>query len=484
MSIGRGFQSAVFYYLACTPCSNTRVRRKRKKEAQRDREDRELLEAQMPNMYRHPSPQSTNPHWHGEITLGPGPTTRGGKRKATPNSESQRGNGMLKTSATQSSNGSNVASSTDVGRAYGADDRHDSKYSFAQHQRPDEELWRFSTAEPPLRSFLDGSTIGSGVQKPTRAYMRDHIGYHATRNPMINDLHPATVTKVQSRDDIAWMMQPPPTADVMSGKSRPTTSRSNTGVSRLSATSTPMSRQASDQSRHYTRVSEDSRITNSLEDGRSGTPRQPAEQRHDRNSGALTVEARDFATSPSKRAKRRPSPIITGHPSEDSEDTIIHRPSLVPDALRDVKPRRLASRPQLSTILSDSVMPSEDDANFFTPAQTPKENSLPDGHSSEASSMERDKTSRRPALLVKDSSLRVLQERTPKAPMFKTGIFATSPALEAMISLPPAEGEEERRLTGGPELFESIYHPGFELGEWVHRHTRREGIQHRWSMDI
>ncbi|KAK0274085.1 hypothetical protein LTR91_017791 [Friedmanniomyces endolithicus] len=507
MALHRGIQSVVFFYLSCAPCTDARYRKRRKQEAHRDRLDKADLEAQMPNLYRHPLPSSTNPHWQAEIALGPVPTSRGGKRKATPSSEHQRGNGGLKTSGTTSRDGSEVASSTNVGRLRTPDERNDSKYSFGQHQRRDEDQWYSTGGETPLRSFMDGSM----PSRPAKAHTKTSSSYLASGNPPINDWHPATVTKVSSREEVAWMLQPPPIAEVMSGKASAYGSQTNSTRSRPSVNSTPVSRQASKRAK-------EAQVTlGALRDDTKG-------QRHDRSSGLPSTTEWDFAVSPSKRDKRRPEALHLREASDDSDVTIIHRPLSTPELHPSRQPRTTASRPQLSTILSDSIPPADVDTNTLAPTRK-MENSLPSTRVSEASSSERDITARRPAVLISGPSLKILQEvGTTKASLFNTRIFAaaaTSPSgggrggggevgrvggepgrgragegrevggggPRLTARLPTAvvggSGEEEgTRSPTGTEMFDSWNIPEFELGEWVHEHTKRPGVKHRWSMDI
>ncbi|KAK1074610.1 hypothetical protein LTR74_000853 [Friedmanniomyces endolithicus] len=512
MALHRGIQSVVFFYLSCAPCSDARYRKRRKQEARRDRLDKAEFEANMPNLYRHPSPSSTNPHWQAEIALGPVPTSRGGKRKATPSSDNQRGTGGLKTSGTTSSDGSEVASSTNVGRLGTPDERNDSKYSFGQHQRRDEDQWYSTAGETPLRSFMDGSM----PSRPPKAHTKTSSSYLASGNPPINDWHPATVTKVSSREEVAWMLQPPPIAEVMSGKASAYGSRTNSTRSRPSVNSTPVSRQASERARK-------AQVTlGALREPEAslGTPTRMADyttgQRHDRSSGTPTTTERDFAVSPSKRDKRRLEPLHLREASDDSDVTIIHRPLSTPELHPSRQPRTTASRPQLSTILSDSISPADVD-----PQTRKAENSLPSTRVSEASSSERDITARRPAVLINGPSLKILQDvGTTKASLFNTRIFAaaaTSPTgagagrgggggeggdrrargagaggaggarLTARLPTTVAAFGSEEDTSKSPastDLFESWNTPGFELGEWVHEHTKRPGVKHRWSMDI
>lgn len=71
MSLGVAIQSAVFYVVACTPCTGARARNKAKARARRERQDKDRLEAENPGLYRHPSPFNTSPHWDEEILMGP-----------------------------------------------------------------------------------------------------------------------------------------------------------------------------------------------------------------------------------------------------------------------------------------------------------------------------------------------------------------------------------------------------------------------------
>lgn len=474
MSFSRGLQSAIFYYVACTPCADARYRKKLKRDAQRDKADRDLLQSQMPHLYRHPEPSSTNPHWEAEIALGP--TLVRGKRK-TPTSDSQRG---LKGSATQSSNGSAIPSSLDLPRVGSRDSRRDSKANgFGPVQREDEALW----------GSMNGVGSGdAGLARPAKARVRDTSSTGTSyRNPALSDLHPATVRKVDARQDIAWMMQPPPTAEVMSGKELPrrqaSGSASASSVSPAShASSVPLSRQVSERllDREISRQSSGQKANG---------------QRHDRSKGNPTTDERDFAeASPSRRERRRPSPLHVATDSEDSAATVIHRTSRAPDPARKQQPRKTASRPHLSTIMSDSMMPRDDRSDldrpvFYTPTDTtPKENSLPRSarQSEDYFGTDRDRFSRRSAILVQDSSLKVLQDLAPKCGVFNTKIFAPD-RTEAEATddhrLPIKEGDE-LQSPAGPEMFDSWYTPDFELGKWVHEHTKRQGITKRWSMDF
>ncbi|KAI7645345.1 hypothetical protein KC318_g20109 [Hortaea werneckii] len=163
--------------------------------------------------------------------------------------------------------------------------------------------------------------------------------------------------------------------------------------------------------------------------------------------------------------------------------------------------------------MSDSTIPTETDIEFYTPASTPKENSIPDTTTvrgqGEDSSESYDPDRRRSALVVKDGT-KLLPDEKPTANKhitFNTTIFAAAAAANSPgggglkrhsnlsgrqpVSHPPQDLDGEidtgRHGSGGsssgPEMFDSWYTPDFELGRWVHEHTKRE-VSQRWSMDL
>ncbi|TKA25004.1 hypothetical protein B0A50_06102 [Salinomyces thailandicus] len=515
MSIWRGMQSAAFYYLSCAPCTEASYRKKRKREAVRGRAERVELEREMgARLYRHPSPSSTNPHWAAEIALGP--TMKRGKRKGYAGQEDSLRSKESRTVEQQvNASGSNLASSVDLPPK--GESRSASLLNFNQYQREDEALWGSGGSEPPLRNYLDGSNGSHAPSRPATARTKDSSSssiYHCYRNPPINDKHPAISRKVHSRDEVAWMLQPPPTPDVMKGKTKPPRSRSDSDGSRPTRASTangPLSQHASAQL-YKQCLQHDSTSATSLAFPpvaalANSSPRWP----HDRGSGSSATDRIDFADFPSLREKRRPQPLqLKPESSDESAVTVIRKQHLAPAGARRRTPRKVASRPQLSTILSDSVVPSASEVDFHTPASTPKENSLPDpvgagesGNSCSSSSGDYDKSARRSAVVIKDGT-KLFQEDRPKHLAFNTTIFATSPVrlkhsdirpdtrypheLRQPVSHPPQHvdgGAEEREgASGGPEqLFDSWYSPDFALDQWVHEHTKRE-VRQRWSMDI
>jgi hypothetical protein len=478
MAIHRGIQSAIFYYLSCAPCADARYRKKRKKDAIRGRAERAALHAEMPEVYRQASPSSTNPYWQTEIAAGPVLAARGKKKaNATSNSTAPDSRRGLKTSMTQRSNGSKTPSSEDVslrGGGSSRDGRLDSRWQFQRFQRDDEPWMSGSVDRLASSSTLDGSA--SGISRPAKVQTRAGEG----RNPQISDLHPATVTKISSKEEAKWLMAPPPTADFMSGTDRTARSRSDSGGSRLSSRSgVPLSREVSRRIMGQKMRNGDVPITPPL--SRESTMQissDPTGQRHDRTA----TDERDFALEDSPI---KSSPGTKAQASEDSSasaQTVVRSPKLAPEPLRA---RKVASRPQLSTIASDSLLPTEVELRSVSRSRA-RRSKANISHSDECPP-DRDRSARRSALVVKDDSLKALQDLAPASQIFKTQIFSSydfaRDTLPKQTRLPSQDASEEKKLEGSPEMFDSWYTHDFQLPEWIHEHTKREVTQ-RWSMDI
>lgn len=232
MSVWRGIQSVIFFYVSCAPCSDAATRKKRNRQAVHDEHLRVELEAAHPDYPSQAAPGSVNPHWQIEIDSGPMTMskqktmdsdfsrTRSRDLNKADRRDSKRD---LKPSATKTSTASSkVQSAVDVTYTQ----RH-----LMVYQRPDEELW--------------GAPSSSTVNLPTRpGTARTKTSatniYHQARHPAVNDLHPPTTRKIADREEVAWMLQPLPSAAVMTGKEQPhaPVSRSNSDVSGPSPRST------------------------------------------------------------------------------------------------------------------------------------------------------------------------------------------------------------------------------------------------------
>ncbi|KAJ9607893.1 hypothetical protein H2200_007972 [Cladophialophora chaetospira] len=69
----RGVQSAVFYYISCTPWVERKHKRKRRREAKEQAHERSGVVVTQPGRVRQPAPFQTNEAWAEELMLGPGP---------------------------------------------------------------------------------------------------------------------------------------------------------------------------------------------------------------------------------------------------------------------------------------------------------------------------------------------------------------------------------------------------------------------------
>lgn len=498
MAIHRGIQSAIFYYLSCAPCAEARYRKKRKKEAEHGRAEREALYVEMPNVYRHPSPSSTNPHWATEIAAGPALVQRGRKKNGNSGKDGDTtSRRALKSSMTQRSNDSAAPSSVNLG--LGVDGRNDSKMQFQRYQREDEELWGSKTSLP-MERLRSGAS--SGITRPPSARVRDAGSYRTARTPAVNDLHPAVVTKIESREEASWMMQPPPTADVMSGKERASRSRSDSGgSSRLSARSgVPLSREMSQ--RIMAQKIKSGEVLPSPTLSRASTAlseNAPKGQRHDR----FATDEIDFAhvAETPRRTKRIPSPIRIQvlDDSHDSAVTVVRDTSQAPTR---PQPKRAASRPQLSTIKSDSIIASSTDEGAYDTSTAPAPESdaslFRQSYSDNTADATpaRDRISRRSALMLKDDSLETLRALAPGSALLAKHVVSSDGIRRDVglkgqnfppprtVRLPSTDSSEEATLAGSPELYDSWTSADFTLPEWVHEHTKREVPRQRWSMDI
>ncbi|KAL3470616.1 hypothetical protein BJX99DRAFT_44771 [Aspergillus californicus] len=212
MWLFRGAQSAVFYYATCTPCAESIARRKRKKEALRSRSQRETeyseaLVTDQPRPFPQPAPFSTNPGWMEELALGPGPAKRrGGHRTATHNRVESWDTNACSTASYQDDLSLTPSQRKDKHGARHLGDKLNRKL---RYQREDEPLWGEELE-------VKGSSVGlSGRGKADTGAPSK---YYTHRVPPVNDLHPPIVSGPKSRAETRWMLQPPPSARVMTGK--------------------------------------------------------------------------------------------------------------------------------------------------------------------------------------------------------------------------------------------------------------------------
>lgn len=467
MALHRGIQSAIFYYLSCAPCTGYSYRKKRRKEAIKDRAQKQQMEMDDPGLYRHPSPFATNPHWQTEIDLGPTPLPT--RNKKTSQKKSRTGNE------------STLASYTSLPLA--RPDTDDGSWKVRKHQREDEDLWGSNASRT---SILGGSVInGKGIisRPPTaRTARTDKTGtsYYSVNNPPINDLHPAIVTRLENKEDAMWMLQPPPSARVMSGRDPPPTRRrrgSDSASSRMSSRrgdASPLSRQMSQ------------RIIDEKLRSRELLPaiNMDNDQDHDpRPSISPSKSTADLSTDGSTRARRRPRPppINVSEDTSASSVTLIHRPHVPFD-------------PELDDDNAGNLHPSRAVDTNKTSRRSARNSPSPsrmrgprDRRTIANDSSENRTANKRPALSAnnrQDSSLNVLQELVPSS-LFNVRRPTKAPSFEARIELPSPTNDEVELLGSGKAAFENWYETRefAAFPEWVSERTKRE-VSSRWSVDF
>ncbi|KAI4113237.1 MAG: hypothetical protein LQ338_008212 [Usnochroma carphineum] len=379
----RGFQSAVFYYVSCAPCTKLAYRRRRRKGAARAKLEKEMEEG----LYPHPSPFSTNIYWREEMALGPGPP----QKKRDRDKERQQRSGRKGDSRRDLVTGNSVdtgTSSADTVVARNSlqgvaemeqERRSEEGWNRRRYQREDEFLWGIDTGSEDGHPF-EGT-------------------YSAARNPEVNDLHPPVVsTQPTHRSETRWMLQPPPSAKIMEGKKRANRSRSGSGGSNGSSRrgEIGLGRQIGErlvegkrrkgQAPEPTPESAAMSRATSRESGRSNNMAEG--QRHDRDFPPPARVSTDTASSTT------PINISTDEPNP---------PPQIPVPGND-----LHQRPPLQTIISSAA------------------------------------TTHRPPLLqtTSTSSLRALQELTSPS----TALNARPVSAIEQARLPPADEKEDREL--------------------------------------
>lgn len=328
----RGTQSAIFYYVACTPCFVRAAKKKQKKENKRAMAQRgEQMQLAEGMFYDQPLPFQTNEAWRSEIELGPGrPSVDDGgcpggdnnveAAKAThsrtsspsrpssgnPTDDKQRPEGIRRVTGTSTrsttrleaqSSLSTLFKSKSKARSDAAKDRRlatpdptgkaESTSTSTLHKTNTETHGTPNTAVSRSQlsaraSSSGGTTLGvEGYEHPgdggsvtscegssgrKRRYQRpleplwgitDGFGpleklqgyvepepvpsWYVKRNPEVNDLHPPVVSSLpKNKKEALWMLQPPPPAAFMEGRTaeRQTRSRAATDATTSTSSST------------------------------------------------------------------------------------------------------------------------------------------------------------------------------------------------------------------------------------------------------
>ncbi|KAF2083244.1 hypothetical protein K490DRAFT_60656 [Saccharata proteae CBS 121410] len=513
MSLLRGIQSAIFYYVSCAPCFGYAHQRRRKKQNRRDRAEKAQAELDDPDAYRHPDVGDINPYWSEEIALGPGPPPKKMGKKARAAQRST-------TAGTQDSMGSRADSSMDS-RAGGAgitfggepttseDTLSDDGWNRRRYQREDEELWGSEEVVSMDGKVRISSSAGSstGLVGLSRPGTGGSEGYYVPRAPPVNDLHPPVASMPAPNVSAnKWMLQPPPSARVMSGKER-IRSRSGSGTSsRVDVTSLQREISVRKIEEKIARGETPEMPPVSRGSSYRASPTSLYGQRHDRDprkSPSLTP------SMSSRRSKRRSRVTATPEESEDtaSDDAL--------DLDREYRGGRVAGTPlttisgnverrtsnmprsrgrgvdKLSTVESSSASPEP----LARVASTMSEKLKPVlRHSTTAPvptlSLNKTRTAspfgskhremvKPERLVIRDSSLNILQELV-SPPTLLNSPFIKSPTLEARIQLPPTNSTEELDLRSLSPWFPS---DDFAVAADA-ENEENAAFRQRWSMDL
>ncbi|MCJ1368326.1 hypothetical protein MMC16_007468 [Acarospora aff. strigata] len=451
MSLLKGIQSAVFYYVSCAPCTKLTYRRKRKAEATRSRQEKAAIEEQQPGLYPHPSPFSTNIYWHEEMSLGPGPPFKKGGRDKGSRAGSKR-------ELTTGGQGSSMGSSADttIVAETGSPDLDSSRLSREgwnrkRYQREDEVLWGYNGRDSGGFDGLDeNSSIGLSGMGKARKSPSDR--YCLARNPAVNDLHPPVVsTQPTHKSETRWMLQPPPSAKIMEGKVRANRSRSGSGnSSRRGGEAMSLGRRVGERLmeekvRKGERPPTGEVLALSREKSRDGNiPNSEWEiegQPHDRNTRRST----DSANSTPSRRNKRPPPLSLSDELEPPAPAL-----LVPLPLSSWnESQALRGRPIPIVTLPPSNAPEPDfarqtDNTSPPPPVRPVYPNKPRPHQLQ------------PVLTFEDSSnsLHTLQGLSiPTGIKSKQAIHSPSviPLTEPRIRLAPSTSQEDAQLYQLPE---------------------------------
>ncbi|KAL2209834.1 hypothetical protein CC79DRAFT_1318859 [Sarocladium strictum] len=378
MSLPIAFRSAVFYFVACTPCAKVRHRQKARDKAKKERVEKERFEAERPDLYRHPPPFRTNPHWQEEIDLGPSLP----KKSASKNS-SQRG---LTSSCTDTSTqheltghspraqessihvGDGVSITVD-GEENGkpADDwnkRHG-------YQREDEELWGQWSGHKIMDAFTKAKDSAGRLFDATLGIEKDMTEvsdqarrefYFSPKNPPVNDYHPPVVSnKAPVKDAHRWMLQPPPPAKIMEGKvpvNRAVSSGSKSSGRTLVGEEAQLGRLmhekiVKERMRKETNPTEDELI-DSLFVTRSNRSLSFPRSRSFSLDGS--EESLENVAEWNRRSRLRPNAAPPG--LSDNDDNENDMMLLRPQNSATTMPNRLSQRPKLETIQSSGSFAS------------------------------------------------------------------------------------------------------------------------------
>lgn len=226
----RGVQSAIFYYVSCAPVIEYKHKQQRRKEAKLAQKE---VVTQQPGLIQQPRAFQTNPQWKEEVLLGPGPpkgwephailrdAKKKFKRGADQPADDEPAPGRPSLEHRMSSAIENVKGTLRTSL-------HPERWNWKRYDREDEFLGSFSTTMTRMWDKMaasvghHGDDMPAGYMKRINTNESDKIDYTRGHVPAVNDLHPPVVSQLPARrEEVAWMILPPPSAAVMEGKKPP-----------------------------------------------------------------------------------------------------------------------------------------------------------------------------------------------------------------------------------------------------------------------
>ncbi|ETS86721.1 hypothetical protein PFICI_00549 [Pestalotiopsis fici W106-1] len=377
MSFLVAVQSAIFYICACTPCAQAREHRQSKKQAIKDREEKQRIQAENPHLYQQPDPFNTNPYWNEEIMMGPSLPSK--KSTQTSKNTSQRALNSAGRDSRSTTDSSIAVGMTHIGSSptvvpedtdstlskTWSDDWNKKRY-----QREDEELWgrgEFSQAGHRLMDAIKHAGTSAGrmldalealAKEPKEVTDADRVDFYApARHPPVNDYHPPIVSqRPKNKNAAKWMLQPPPSAKVMEGKVPVSRSASQASRRTVASNGPPLGRQVQEKmidaklrSGELPTEIELILASRTISNQRRNTSssRGALSQRSAR-SRSLSLESSDLSDElmKQKRRSRVRTPVTPDIDSSDDEEFYRGSP------ISDRQSTRAARRPKLQTIKS------------------------------------------------------------------------------------------------------------------------------------
>jgi hypothetical protein len=229
----RGVQSAIFYYVSCSPCIEFQHKKQRRQEAKVTKQE---TVNQQPGLRRPPRAFETNEEWKEELLMGPGPPKgwqphpwvkeaqkKNIKRKSGDHKEEEAPMGRPSHERRISAAFENVKDTLRV--------LHPEKWNWKRYDREDEWLGGLSTTVTRAWDKLAASVGHMGEEPNSQTHTgrkrantneSDNFDYTRLHHPPVNDLHPPVVSSLPlNTNEAAWMVLPPPSAAVMAGKKPP-----------------------------------------------------------------------------------------------------------------------------------------------------------------------------------------------------------------------------------------------------------------------